>query len=84
MDDYLNFFGNGRLPYLYQFKTTFIFQKKDNLNILKIGRRPQTNQKRGNNQQHILPGNLTNTTTKSKLVKFKKKSTLIGCDIIVN
>ena len=67
MEDYLNSFENGRLPYLYQIKTIFIFQKKDDLNILKNGRRPQTYQKWRKN-----PGNLTNTTTKSKLVQLKK------------
>ena len=50
------------------------FTMEDNLYILVNGRQPP-----------ILAGNLTNTTTKNKLSQFKKiKSTLIGCDIIIN
>ena len=54
MEDDLNLFENGRLPYFYK----KILQKKDDLNILKNGRQPQKNC----TAQHILPGKLTNKT----------------------
>ena len=37
MEDDLNLFENGRVPYFYK----KFLQKKDDLNILKNGRRPQ-------------------------------------------
>ena len=67
MEDDLNFFENARRPYCHKLK-------KNNLNIVKNRRRPQKNKNK--KAQHILPGNLTYTTT-------NKKSALNGCDIIV-
>ena len=61
---------------------------KDDLNFLKMEDdlnfiQMEDNLKKCNfNQQHST-GNLTNTTTKNILAHLKK-STLIGCDIIVN
>ena len=57
----------------------FCLQKKDNFTKLKNGRRPLYL-----NALFIhSTGNLTNTTTTNMLAQ-SKKSTLIGCDIIVN
>ena len=51
-------------------KTKTTFQQKDNLNIFKKGRNKLV--EKSETAQNIHPGNLTNTTTKSKLVQLKK------------
>ena len=47
---------------------------EDNINILKNISQPQKNKNKIT--QHILPGNLSNTTTNSKLAQFKQKINL--------
>ena len=72
MEDNIYFSENGRQPQFFENgrQPNFFLQKKDCLNILKNRRRPKKTQKK----QHILPGNLTNTTNNSKLAQFKQKN----------
>ena len=71
MEDDLNFFENARRPYCHKLKMTsiFFFKRKTTSTYLRI----EDDLKKA---QHILPGNLTNTTTISKLAQFKQKINL--------
>ena len=71
MEDDLNFLVNGRPP---KFKKQTM-QHQTNKTDFYTTLMKSTSQ--------LLPGNLTNTTTKNILHNLKK-STLIGCNIIVN
>jgi hypothetical protein len=95
MEDDLKNNENGRQPNFFRkSKTTLIFDTGRRPQFSEDGRRPrfylngrQPKNKCNLNQQHSpaqrSTGNLTNTTIKNILAQLKK-STLIGCDIIVN
>ena len=80
-------FENGRRPEFFLNGRPQVFDNGIQPQFFENGRRPQFILKRKTtiinvNQQHST-GNLTNTTTKNILAQ-RKKSTLIGYDIIVN
>ena len=74
MEDGLNIFENARQPYFYKLKTTSMFffkRKRTSIYLIKEDKLKKKKQK-----QYILPGNLNNTTIKSKLAHFKQKMNL--------
>ena len=87
------FFENGRDLIFYKLKTTYFFdQMEDDLNII-LNRRELPKLRKQTmdlkqiqnylyailkiNTAKLLPGNLTNTTTKNILIQLKKTKTLL-------